>query len=136
MAWTYILLCNDGTYYTGSTRDLDRRLSQHQMGTGEGARYTRRRRPVQLVWCVDFARIDDAYAFEQRIQGWRREKKEALIEGRWEDLPELASRSWAALRARARGTPPSAGGAGDDEPWGRVDDGAVLRDDDPWRPRA
>ena len=98
MAWTYILECADGTFYVGSTIDLERRLWQHN--AGEGAAYTRRRLPVRLVWSGDFERIDDAYVFERRVQGWGRRKRKALIEGRWDDLPELASRSWAAIRAR------------------------------------
>ncbi|WP_245633026.1 GIY-YIG nuclease family protein [Luteipulveratus mongoliensis] len=58
MAWTYILRCCDGSYYVGSTTDLERRLAQHQHG--EGASYTRLRRPVELVWCQEFARVDEA----------------------------------------------------------------------------
>ncbi len=98
MAWTYLLECSDGSYYVGSTIDLERRVAQHD--AGEGAAYTRRRRPVCLVWAAEFERIDDAFAFEKRVQGWNRRKRRALIEGRWDCLPELASRSWAARRAR------------------------------------
>jgi putative endonuclease len=92
MAWTYILRCSDGTFYVGSTVDLERRVSQHNLG--EGAAYTRRRRPVLLVWAAEFDRVDEAYAFEKRVQGWRREKRLALIEGRGEDLPALARGYW------------------------------------------
>src|SRR5438132_1607448 len=94
MAWVYILECADGSFYVGSTVDLERRLGQHQ--AGEGAAYTRRRgrRPVTLVWSADFARVDEAYALEKTVQGWSRKKRIALIEGRWEDLPALASRAW------------------------------------------
>ena len=98
MAWVYILECADGTYYVGSTVDLERRVWQHQEGEGEGAAYTRRRRPVRLVWSTDVDRIDEAYAFEKQIQGWNRAKRRALIEGRLMDLPWLASRSTEALR--------------------------------------
>ena len=98
MAWTYLLECSDGSYYVGSTVDLDRRVAQHE--AGEGAVYTRRRRPVRLVWAGQFERIDEAFAFEKRVQGWNRRKRRALIEGRWDLLPKLASRSWAALRER------------------------------------
>ncbi|MGH3306439.1 MAG: hypothetical protein ACRDOX_02030 [Nocardioides sp.] len=45
-------------------------------------------------------RIDDAFAFEKRVQGWSRRKRNALADGRYDDLPGLASRSWAARRAR------------------------------------
>ena len=90
MAWTYILECADGSFYVGSTRDIERRLSEHQMGIG--ASYTRpaRRRPVRIVWAADYGRIEDAYAFEKQVQGWSRAKRIALIEGRFDDLPALA----------------------------------------------
>jgi putative endonuclease len=94
MAWVYILECADRSFYVGSTVDLDRRVGQHQ--AGKGAAYTRRRGrlPVKLVWAADFARVDEAFAFEKMVQGWSRKKRIALIEGRWEDLPALASRAW------------------------------------------
>jgi predicted GIY-YIG superfamily endonuclease len=98
MAWVYILECADGSYYVGSTTDIERRVSQHQLG--EVAAYTRWRLPVRLAWCAQFERIDEAFAFEKRVQGWSRRKREALMEGRFEALPGLASRSWAARRGR------------------------------------
>ena len=98
MAWVYILECSDGSFYVGSTTDLERRVWQHQ--NGEGATYTKRRRPVRLVWSVPFDRIDEAWVFEKRIQGWGRAKRLALIEGRVDDLSTLASRSSYALRHR------------------------------------
>jgi putative endonuclease len=101
MAWTYILRCSDGSYYLGSTVELERRVSEHQLGLG--AAYTRKRRPVELVWAGEFGRVDQAFAFEKQVQGWNRRKREALIEGRLSDLPFLSSRSWAA-RGRADGT--------------------------------
>ena len=90
MAWTYILECADGSFYVGSTIDLERRISQHNLG--EGASYTkpRRRRPVRLAWAADFARVDDAFFYEKRIRKWSRAKRIALIEGRYGDLPALA----------------------------------------------
>ena len=98
MAWTYLLECSDATYYVGSTVDLERRLAQHEAGLG--AAYTRGRRPVRLVWAAEFDRIDQAFWFEKQVQGWNRRKRRALVDGRWDLLPELASRSWAARRAR------------------------------------
>ena len=53
-----------------------------------------------LVWNADFARIDEAYAMEKRIQGWFRAKRQALIDGNTDLLAGLASRSWSARRAR------------------------------------
>ena len=100
MPWAYILECADGSFYVGSTTDLDRRLSEHSQGLG--AAYTRRpgRRPIRLVWSAEFARVDEAFAFEKRVQGWNRRKRIALIEGRWADLPSLASRAWRHRDAR------------------------------------
>jgi putative endonuclease len=91
MPFVYMLRCRDGSYYTGSTRDLERRLLQHQ--AGEGAAYTRRRLPVELVYAIEFEHVHEAYALEKRIQGWGRAKREALIEGRYDDLPNLAKKT-------------------------------------------
>ena len=90
MAWVYILLCADGSFYVGSTTNLELRLEQHM--TGRGAVYTRRRLPVRLVWCQEFERIDEAWALEKQVQNWSRAKRLALIEGRYHDLPALARR--------------------------------------------
>ncbi|WP_241982595.1 GIY-YIG nuclease family protein [Cryobacterium sp. HLT2-28] len=84
----YILECSDGSFYVGSTRDLERRLSEH--GEGTGAAYTRRRRPVRLVHVEEYSRITDAFAREKQIQGWGRPKRIALIAGRLGDLPALS----------------------------------------------
>ena len=88
MAYMYILRCGDGSFYVGSTVDLERRLGQHN--EGEGAAYTRRRRPVRLVYCEEFSRVDDAYLREKQVQGWSRAKRLALIEGRLRDLSALS----------------------------------------------
>ncbi len=101
MAWTYIVRCADETYYVGSTVDLERRLSEHNLGLG--AAYTRRRRPVVLVWSAEFERVDEAFAFEKQVQGWGRRKREALIAGDLDALPTLASRSRKARTARGEG---------------------------------
>ena len=84
----YILECSDGSYYTGSTNDLDRRLEQHQKG--EGANYTKKRLPVNLVYYEEFNRIDQAFYREKQVQGWSRSKKEALINNRPTDLLNLS----------------------------------------------
>jgi putative endonuclease len=78
-SWLYILECRDGTYYTGSTNDVERRLFEHQNGLG--ANYTRKRLPVRLVFCQEFSSISDAFYREQQIKNWSQEKKRALIEG-------------------------------------------------------
>jgi len=83
-----MLRCNDGSYYTGHTEDLDVRLAQHQRGTLPG--YTHTRRPVELVWCEAFGTRYEALAAERQIKGWSRGKKEALIAGDWARISELA----------------------------------------------
>ena len=91
-AWVYILLCSDRSYYVGSHRgaDVAKRVAQPQDGVGSD--YTRRRRPVQLAWSQEFEQIVDAIAFERRLKGWSRAKKEALIRGEWDALKQRARR--------------------------------------------
>ncbi len=96
----YIVECSDGSLYVGSTRDLERRLWEHNEGLG--ASYTRHRRPVRLLYVEEFDRIDDAFNREKQIQNWSRAKRLALIEQRWDDLHEFARcRAW---RPSSRGT--------------------------------
>jgi putative endonuclease len=79
MAYIYILECADGSYYTGSTTDLERQLWQHQQG--EGANYTAKRLPVKLVFCEYYQCVVDAFEREKQVQGWSRKKKQVLISG-------------------------------------------------------
>ncbi|MBN2411523.1 GIY-YIG nuclease family protein [candidate division KSB1 bacterium] len=92
MPFTYILECSDKSFYTGSTRDLETRLIQHQ--SGEGANYTKKRLPVTLVYWEEYDRIDDAYYREKQIQRWSHAKKLALVESRFDDLPKLAKKQF------------------------------------------
>ena len=92
MAWVYILRCGDGSYYVGSTRNLDHRMHQHAVG--KGSVYTAKRMPVELVWAQEFDSVAEAYALEKQIQGWSRAKRLALIEGRFEDLPALSRKGF------------------------------------------
>ena len=84
----YILECADGSYYTGSTINLDLRLKQHS--NGEGANHTKNKLPVKLVYWKIFQSIDLAFYREKQIQGWSRKKKEVLIAGFNEKLSELS----------------------------------------------
>jgi putative endonuclease len=86
--YMYILLCADGSYYTGSTTNLNLRLAQHQ--AGEGANHTKKHLPVKLVYYEEYQRIDEAFKREKQVQGWSRKKKEALINGEAHLLPEYA----------------------------------------------
>ena len=89
-AWVYILRCSDGSYYVGSTIDLELRVAQHEEGLG--GKYTAMHRPVELVFAREFESIEEAYEGENQVKRWRREKKEALIRGDWDALPWLALR--------------------------------------------
>jgi len=86
----YILKCADGSYYVGSTRNLELRLVQHE--AGKGSRYTAGRLPVELVYAEEYDRIVDAYAREKQVQNWGRAKREALIDGKSELLSALAKK--------------------------------------------
>ncbi len=91
VAYTYILECADGSYYVGSTINLEIRVWQHNNDPG-GPVYTKRRRPVRLVWVAEFDSIIEAFAYEKRVQGWNRRKREALIRGDFTALPGLSRR--------------------------------------------
>ncbi len=86
----YILLCSDGSYYTGSTKHLEKRLAQHQ--AGEGANFTKKHLPVEFIYYEEFDRIDFAFNREKQIQGWSHQKKEALINGDEKLLSELSKK--------------------------------------------
>ena len=83
--YVYILKCNDNSYYTGVTSNIQNRISQHISGYYESC-YTFSRRPIEIVFLQSYFSILDAISFEKKIKRWSRKKKEALIEERWEDL--------------------------------------------------
>ncbi|MFT4051430.1 MAG: GIY-YIG nuclease family protein [Microbacterium sp.] len=88
----YILNCADGSFYVGSCRNLEQRLWLHNLG--EGAEYTKRRRPVTLAYSEEFPNVGDAFAREKQVQGWSRAKRLALIGHRGEELPELSRKDF------------------------------------------
>ncbi|HLE91534.1 MAG TPA: GIY-YIG nuclease family protein [Anaerolineales bacterium] len=92
MAWMYILECADGSYYVGSTKNLEQRISEHLSGLG--SRYTSGRLPVKLVYGEEYERVADAYYREKQVQNWSRAKREALINGNEELLPNLAKKKF------------------------------------------
>ena len=92
MAWMYILKCVDGSYYVGSTKNLELRFAQHQ--SGKGSRYTSGRLPVELIYGEEYDRVADAYAREKQVQNLGRAKREALINGNLEGLPPLAKKKF------------------------------------------
>ena len=86
--YVYILLCADGSYYAGHTEDIERRMAAHQRGEIPG--YTFTRRPLRLVFVEEFSSRETAFERERQVKGWSRKKKEALIQGDWKRLKELA----------------------------------------------
>ncbi len=76
--FTYIVRCSDGTLYTGWTNDLEKRIRAHNEGTG--AKYTKSRRPVELVYYEVFETKEDAMKREAAIKQLSRKEKEELIQ--------------------------------------------------------
>ena len=86
--WVYILRCADGSYYTGHTDNLEKRVAEHQVGELPG--YTLSRRPVTVVYSEAFMTREEALACERQIKGWSRRKKEAMMRGDWKEVSRLA----------------------------------------------
>jgi putative endonuclease len=78
--YTYILRCKDNTLYTGITTDLKRRVSEHNGKGGLGAKYTKARRPVELIYQTKFDNRSEASKEEFRIKKMSRIEKESLIQ--------------------------------------------------------
>ena len=83
--FVYILKCNDNSYYTGFTNNIERRLQEHNSGKNKDC-YTYDKRPLELMWLETFNDVLNAIAVEKQIKGWSRNKKEALIAEDWEKL--------------------------------------------------
>ncbi|MGB8658524.1 MAG: GIY-YIG nuclease family protein [Candidatus Zixiibacteriota bacterium] len=80
MRWYfYILRCADSSFYSGITNNLEERLKEHS--TGVGAKYTKTRLPVKLIYSEEFPDKSSACKREIEVKGWRKEKKEALVRG-------------------------------------------------------
>ena len=90
--FVYILRCADGSYYTGHTDNMEKRLSEHKTGMYSG--YTKTRLPVDVVFLQQFTSRDEAFASERKIKRWTRKKKEALISKNWNKISELAKKSF------------------------------------------
>ena len=87
--FVYILKCNDNSYYTGFTNNLERRVGEHQSGKKKDC-YTFDKRPIELVWFESFNDVLNAIAIEKQIKGWSRRKKEALIQQDWDRLVQYS----------------------------------------------
>jgi putative endonuclease len=88
--FVYILECADGSYYTGVTNSLEKRINEHQSGIIKG--YTSKRLPVKLVFSERFGDINQAIRFEKQVKGWNRKKKEALIDRDFDLLVKLSNK--------------------------------------------
>lgn len=77
MWFTYILLCRDGSLYTGCTNNLQKRFSEHK--NGKGGRYTRSHKPIKLVYQEQFNTQSEALKREIQIKSWSREKKIKIL---------------------------------------------------------
>jgi len=93
MYCVYILKCADNTFYTGITSNLEKRLMDHQSGKHFGS-YTFDRRPVHLMYYAEFTDVNKAIATEKQIKKWSKAKKQALIDGQFEKLPNLAKKKF------------------------------------------
>lgn len=96
--YVYILKCSDNSYYTGHTDNLEMRFGEHQSGLCGG--YTAKRLPIELVYSENFPTRLEALEAEQKIKGWSRAKKEALIENDWTKIKKI-------VRDEKTSTPPS-----------------------------
>jgi predicted GIY-YIG superfamily endonuclease len=86
--WVYILKCNDNSYYTGHTDNIENRIAQHRAGRIGG--YTATRLPVTLVFSEQFSTRLEALALERQIKRWSRKKKEAMMREDWSEVSRLA----------------------------------------------
>jgi putative endonuclease len=89
----YLLTCNDETFYTGVTSNLDQRIMQHHSGHFKNS-YTSKRLPIELVWYCDFSDPHVAFAWEKKIKNWSKAKKMALINNEYEKLPNLSKKKF------------------------------------------
>jgi putative endonuclease len=76
--FVYILLCMDGSFYTGYTKDLDERLKQHD--SGKGAKYTRSHKPNKVAYVEVFASRSSAMKREKHIKKMSHDQKQNLID--------------------------------------------------------
>jgi putative endonuclease len=93
LSYVYILHCSDKSYYTGVTSNIEQRFLEHQSGKHVDS-YTYKRRPLTLAFYAEFTDIRLAIQSEKQIKKWSRVKKEALINGEFERLPNLAKKKF------------------------------------------
>lgn len=93
ISYLYILKCSDDSYYTGVTSNLIQRMYQHESAFYPDC-YTASRRPLELVFYAEFTNIGFAIDKEKQIKKWSRAKKEALINGDYDVLSNLAKKKF------------------------------------------
>lgn len=96
--YVYIVRCRDSSYYVGITNNYLRRVWQHNEGLDPKS-YTHNRRPVELVYLGIFEDVHAAIAWETKIKGWNKKKKEALIAHEHDVLPHLSMNSLEKIKA-------------------------------------
>ena len=93
ISYLYILKCSDDSYYTGVTSNLTQRMYQHESAFYPDC-YTASRRPLELVFYAEFTNIGFAIDKEKQIKKWSRAKKEALINGEYDAIPNLPKKKF------------------------------------------
>jgi len=91
--YVYILQCSDGTFYTGVTNNLERRLQQHNVGINKTC-YTFKRRPLKLVFHEKYIDINLAISWEKKLKKWSAKKKKVLIDKNYHLLLDLAKKQF------------------------------------------
>ncbi len=89
MYYFYILRCSDNSLYCGMTSNLGRRLKEHNSTGTKGAKYTRAKKPVVLVYSEKFPTIQLAMNREFEVKKWTKSRKEQLVKGIYIDRLEL-----------------------------------------------
>ena len=88
--FVYLARCADRSLYTGATRNLKNRESKHN--AGEGSNYTKKRRPIKIVYFEKFEKLSEALKRERQIKGWTRIKKENLIKFGHPNINKISDR--------------------------------------------
>ena len=86
--YLYILKCINGAYYVGHTDNIDKRMSEHNLGLINTC-YTKNKRPLELMFLQIFPTRDAAFQAERQVKGWSRKKKEAFINDDWNEIQRL-----------------------------------------------
>ncbi len=112
MWYVYILKCYDGSFYTGITSDINRRIKEHNFDDKKASKYVKVRRPAYIIYQEQFKTKSKALKRENEIKGIRRQKKIELISGavskkrkEFEPAPESRSAGRRARSSTGRATP-------------------------------